>query len=69
MVKQNTIDKFYTEREIAKRLNVTVVTLCKLRKNKEIDFFRVGNSVRYPSHVWNGVLKLEPTNDLPEDKS
>jgi len=57
MQKENSSDKFYTEKEIAKRFRVTVVTLCKLRKKGEIDFIRVGNSIRYPAHVFDGIMK------------
>ena len=52
--------KFYTEKEISKRLRITIQSLCKLRKNNEIDFIKVGESVRYPEHVYNGVM-LNPS--------
>jgi excisionase family DNA binding protein len=52
------INKFYTEREIAKRLRISLPTLGKLRKNNQIDYFRIGNSVRYPAHVFNGIMLM-----------
>jgi excisionase family DNA binding protein len=52
------INKFYTEREIAKRLRISLPTLGKLRKKNEIDFIKVGDSIRYPDHVFNGVMKM-----------
>lgn len=52
--------KFYTEKEISKRLRITIQSLCKLRKNNEIDFIKVGASVRYPEHVYNGIM-LNPS--------
>ena len=55
-INQMTINKFYTEKEISKRLRITIQSLCKLRKNNNIDFIKVGNSVRYPEHVYNGIL-------------
>lgn len=51
-----TITKFYTEKEISKRLRITIQSLCKLRKNNDIDFIKVGASVRYPEHVYNGIM-------------
>lgn len=51
-----TITKFYTEKEISKRLRITIQSLCKLRKNSDIDFIKVGASVRYPEHVYNGIM-------------
>ncbi len=51
-----TITKFYTEKEISKRLRITIQSLCKLRKNNDIDFIKVGASVRYPEHVFNGIM-------------
>ncbi len=58
-----TITKFYTEKEISKRLRITIQSLCKLRKNNEIDFIKVGASVRYPEHVYNGVM-LNPNFNI-----
>jgi hypothetical protein len=58
-----TITKFYTEKEIAKRFGITIQSLCKLRKNNEIDFIKVGASVRYPEHVYNGVM-LNPNFNI-----
>lgn len=58
-----TINKFYTEKEISKRLRITIQSLCKLRKNKDIDFIKVGSSVRYPEHVYNGIL-LNPNFNI-----
>lgn len=51
------INKFYKESEIAKRLRISLPTLGKLRKKNEIDFIKIGNSIRYPDHVFNGVMK------------
>lgn len=53
-----TTKKFYTEREIAKRLRISLPTLGKLRKENQIDYFKIGASVRYPEHVFNGVMKM-----------
>jgi hypothetical protein len=55
-IKIMTITKFYTEKEISKRLRITIQSLCKLRKNNDIDFIKVGASVRYPEHVYNGIM-------------
>jgi excisionase family DNA binding protein len=54
--------KFYTEKEIAKKLRISLPTLGKLRKDKGIDFIKVGNSVRYPEHVFNGILLMPNFN-------
>ncbi len=51
-------NKFYTEREIAKRLRISLPTLGKLRKENQIDYFRIGTSVRYPEHVYNGIMLM-----------
>jgi excisionase family DNA binding protein len=53
---------FYTTKEISKRLKVSDVTLCNLRKAGKIDFIRVGNSVRYPQHVYDGIMQLDAIN-------
>ncbi len=55
--------KFYTEKEIAKRLRISLPTLGKLRKDKDIDFIKVGNSIRYPEHVFNGILLMPNFNE------
>ncbi len=55
--------KFYTEKEIAKRLRISLPTLGKLRKDKDIDFIMVGNSIRYPEHVFNGILLMPNFNE------
>jgi hypothetical protein len=53
---------FYTEKEISKRFNVSIVTLCNLRKQGKIDFLKIGGSVRYPRHVYDGIMKSEKLN-------
>jgi hypothetical protein len=55
-------NQYYSEKEISKRFKVSVVTLCNMRKAGKIDFIRVGNSVRYPQHVYNGIMQLETFN-------
>jgi hypothetical protein len=52
-------NQYYSEKEIAKRFKVTVVTLCNMRKAGKIDFIKIGNSVRYPQHVYDGIIKLD----------
>lgn len=49
--------KFYTEKEIARKLRISLVTLGKLRKQAQIDFIKIGNSIRYPEHVYNGLMQ------------
>jgi excisionase family DNA binding protein len=56
------INKFYKESEIAKRLRISLPTLGKLRKKNEIDFIKVGDSIRYPDHVFNGIMKMPNFN-------
>jgi len=56
-------NKFYTEREIAKRLRISLPTLGKLRKENQIDYFKIGTSVRYPEHVFNGIMKMPNFNE------
>ena len=50
-------NKFYTEKEIARKLRISLVTLGKLRKQAQIDFIKIGNSIRYPEHVYNGLMQ------------
>lgn len=50
---------FYFEKEIAKQLRITLPTLKSMRDKGQIDFFRIGKSIRYPAHVFQGKLKLE----------
>jgi hypothetical protein len=50
-------NKFYTEKEIARKLRISLVTLGKLRKQTQIDFIKIGNSIRYPEHVYNGLMQ------------
>jgi len=50
--------KMYTEKEISKRFRVTTVTLHKMRKTNKIDFIKIGGSIRYPQHVYDGIMKL-----------
>ena len=57
------ITKFYTEREIARRLRISLPTLGKLRKKNEIDFIKIGDSIRYPDHVFNGIMKMPNFNE------
>jgi excisionase family DNA binding protein len=56
------INKFYKESEIAKRLRISLPTLGKLRKKNEIDFIKIGDSIRYPDHVFNGIMKMPNFN-------
>lgn len=56
------INKFYKESEIAKRFRISLPTLGKLRKKNEIDFIKVGDSIRYPDHVFNGIMKMPNFN-------
>jgi len=49
--------KFFTEKEVAKKLRISLVTLGKLRKQTQIDFIKIGNSIRYPEHVYNGLMQ------------
>jgi len=51
--------QFFTEKEVAKQLRVTLPTLFAMRKQGKIDFIRVGKNIRYPLHVFNGKLKAE----------
>ncbi len=51
-------NRLYTEKEISKRLRVSTVTLHKMRKAGKIDFFQVGGSIRYPQHVYDGVMQI-----------
>lgn len=57
MKKQEPI-KFYTEKEISERFRITTVTLHKMRKSNKIDFIQIGGSIRYPQHVYDGIMKL-----------
>jgi len=50
--------KMYTEKEISKRFRVSTVTLNKMRKTNKIDFIKIGGSIRYPQHVYDGIMKL-----------
>jgi hypothetical protein len=50
--------KMYTEKEISKRFGVSKVTLHKMRKANKIDFIQIGGSIRYPQHVYDGIIKL-----------
>jgi len=50
--------QFFTNREIAKVLRVTLPTLKKMRDKGQIDFIRLGKNIRYPKHVYQGILKL-----------
>lgn len=51
-------NKFYTEKEIARRLRLSLPTIGKLRKDNLIDYIRIGNSIRYPEHVYNGIMLM-----------
>jgi excisionase family DNA binding protein len=51
-------EQFYTEKEIAKRLRVTLPTLRSMRIQGKIDFIRFGRIIRYPDHVYQGKLKM-----------
>ena len=50
--------QLFTEKEISKRLRVSTVTLHKMRKSNKIDFIQIGGSIRYPQHVYDGIMKL-----------
>jgi hypothetical protein len=56
---QKKIDGYYSEKEIAKRFKVSTVTLCNLRKAGKIDFIRIGNTIRYPQYVYDGIIKKQ----------
>lgn len=58
--------KFYTEKEIARRLRISLPTLGKLRKENQIDYFKIGTSVRYPEHVFHGIMKMPNFNETLE---
>ena len=51
--------KWYTEQEVAHRYRLSLPTLKKMRDAGEIDYIRLGKSVRYPEHVIDGILKKE----------
>jgi excisionase family DNA binding protein len=55
--------QFFTEKEVAKQLRVTLPTLKMLRDTKQIDFIKLGSAIRYPRHVFNGKLKMEGVNN------
>lgn len=56
-------NKFYTEKEIARRLRISLPTIGKLRKDNLIDYIRIGNSIRYPEHVFNGIMQMPNFNE------
>ena len=60
MSTQNNI-KFYTEKEISERFRISQVTLHKMRKANKIDFVKIGGSIRYPQHVYDGIMKKKNT--------
>jgi len=49
--------KFYTDKEISQRFRISSVTLHKMRKSNKIDFVKIGGSIRYPQHVYDGIMK------------
>lgn len=51
-------NQLYTEKEISKRLRVSIVTLYKMRKTGKIDFIQVGGTIRYPQYVYDGIMQL-----------
>lgn len=51
-------NRLFTEKEISKRLRVSTVTLHKMRKANKIDFIQIGGSIRYPQHVYDGIIQL-----------
>lgn len=55
-------EQFFTEKEICKRLRVTLPTLKSMRDKGQIDYFRIGKNIRYPRHVFEGHLKMEGSN-------
>ncbi len=50
--------QMFTEKQISKRFGVSTVTLHKMRKAGKIDFIQIGGSIRYPQHVYDGVIQL-----------
>jgi len=56
MTTQDSI-KFYTDKEISQRFRISSVTLHKMRKSNKIDFVKIGGSIRYPQHVYDGIMK------------